>query len=523
MKLANLSWRLKAPLAITAVIVVTEVVVTTLLVTRALADARRDLRASSESLATLLARSLRDPLLRDDVWQAWEVAGAPLAARRRDHPLQGVIVLDAAQAVFVSTEPRRWPLLMPAAALAEPLAGVAAQALGAPRFHFAIGRGPEGPELAAAAPIVAEDGTRLGTVVLDFDGAIYAERLRTAVLEVALFSVPGLLLLVPLGWVAGKRLAEPLAQVAQALGEVGRAPPHEVARLLPAAGGDEIGRLSVQARHMLEGLARKEALEREVMASDRLAAVGRVAAAIAHEINNPLGGMLNGIDTALRHGAPDAVTRKTLGLLARGLQQIRATVAALLVEARLDSPRLTPQDWDDLRLLAQPDAAARDVALHWDVAPQAATDLPLPAHEVRQLALNLLLNAVTAARPTAAAAAAVTLTLTRQDDHLCLEVGNTGPALTPERRARLFEPFVAPAATDDGGLRRGLGLWVCWQIVQRLGGTVDVTSDGQWTRMRVTLPVTARPGTEPPLPTLPPLPPAPPVPPVPPLPPPARG
>lgn len=488
MRLRHLSWRLKVPLAITAVILLTEIVVTTLLVTRALSDARRDLEASAESLTTLLARSLRDPMLRDDLWQAYEVVGAPLAARSRDSPLQGVVVLDAASQVFVSSEPRRMPVLMPARELPEPLAGIAERASADVRFQFALGRGASGPELAAAGSVLAEDGSRLGTVILDYDGAVYAERLRAAVVEVALVSVPGLLLLVPLGWVAGKRLAQPLAQMAQALSRVGDDTPEEVQKLLPPEGGDEIGRLSAQARQMLDALARKAALEREVMASDRLAAVGRVSATIAHEINNPLGGMLNAIDTALRHGQPDAVSRKTLGLLERGLQQIRATVGALLVEARLDSPRLVGPDWDDLLLLIQPEVAARGLQLRWQVQPDAAAEMPLPAHEVRQLALNLLLNATAAARAVAPHPATVAFDVARAPGRLLLEVANTGPALPPERLARMFEPFVA-AGGGESPHRRGLGLWVCWQLVQRLQGGIEVGSDGEWTRVAVWLPV----------------------------------
>lgn len=502
MRLRDLSWRLRVPLAITAVILVTEVVVTTLLVTRALSDARSDLEASAHSLTRVLARSLRDPLLRDDLWVAFEVVSTPLATRDSDSPLQGVVVLDAMEQVFVASEPRRVPVLTPAAALPEPLAGIAGRAAADARFHFALGRGAAGPELAAAGPILAEDGSRLGTVVLDYDGAVYARRLRSAVVEVALVSVPGLLLLVPLGWYAGKRLAEPLVQMTQALSRVSHESPEQVQRLLPPEGGDEIGRLSTQARHMLDGLARKAALEAEVMASERLAAVGRVSAAIAHEINNPLGGMLNAIDTAMRHGQPDPVTLKTLGLLQRGLQQIRATVGALLVEARLDSPRLSGQDWDDLRLLIQPDAARHGLQLGWQIEAAANLEAALPGHEVRQLALNLLLNAIAAAQAPAqprgddaAGVAAVEFTVARSPGLLALVVGNTGPALPPDRLARMFEPFVAASAggragAAGGGLHRhGLGLWVCWQIVQRLQGSIDVASDGQWTRVSVALPV----------------------------------
>jgi two-component system NtrC family sensor kinase len=487
--LRNLSWRLKVPLAITAVILLTEIVVTTLLVTRALSDARHDLEASAESLTKLLARSLRDPILRDDLWLAFEVVSAPLAARGSDSPLQGVVVLDANRQVFVSSDPRRTPVMTPARSLPEPLAPIAAKSAEDTGFHFALGRGAAGPELAAAGPIVAEDGRRLGTVVLDYDGAVYAERVRSAVVDVALLSVPGLLLLVPLGWYAGKRLALPLAQMAQAMSRVGHETPEAIKRLLPPEGGDEVGQLSAQARDMLDGLARKAALEREVMASDRLAAVGRVSAAIAHEINNPLGGMLNAIDTATRHGNPDALSRKTFGLLERGLQQIRATVAALLVEARLDSPRLSGQDWEDLLMLIQPDADARGLQLLWQVEAAASSDAPLPGHEVRQLALNLLLNAATAARaPAQGGAAALEFTVARMPGLLAIVVGNTGPALAPDRLARMFEPFVA-SGPEQGAHRRGLGLWVCWQIVQRLRGTIDVSSDGDWTRVSVSLPV----------------------------------
>ena len=145
---------------------------------------------------------------------------------------------------------------------------------------------------------------------------------------------------------------------------------------------------------MLSDLARKAALEREMVQSERLAAVGRLSAAVAHEINNPLGGMLNSLDTLARHGSPDALTSRTIGLLQRGLEQIRATVRALLVEARLDSPALTESDWSDLKELVQPQAAQRNVQLIWSIA--ASPTLPLPAHQVRQLVLNLLLNAIQA-------------------------------------------------------------------------------------------------------------------------------
>lgn len=487
MRLRDLSWRLKVPIAITAVILITEIVVTGLLVSRALSDSRRDLEYSAESLTTVLASSLRDPILRDDVWHGYEIIAKPLQARRSDNPLKAVVVLDASDVVFVSSEPKRIPILMPGASLPAPLPSLAATA-DIPAFKFMLGSGESGPELAAAKPITTDDGIRLGTVLLEFDGEMYAARVRSAIVDVALISVPGLLLLIPLGWYAGKRLAEPLVQIAEVLSRVSKDSPDQVMKLLPAESGDELGQLSAQARHMLHGLARKSALEEEVMASDRLAAIGRVSAAIAHEINNPLGGMLNSIDTALKHGQPDALSKKTFGLLERGLQQIRGTVEALLVEARLNSPELRDQDWEDLLLLVQPNAVGQNIQLLWSVEPSTDGYVQLPAHEIRQLTLNLLLNAMAAAKQPINEDAAVELTVAHTQGWLAIVVGNTGKALSVERIGQMFEPFVA-ADPSETQYRHGLGLWICWQIVQRLNGSINVSSDAQWTRVSVSLPV----------------------------------
>ncbi|MGT2490328.1 histidine kinase dimerization/phospho-acceptor domain-containing protein [Cupriavidus basilensis] len=177
---------------------------------------------------------------------------------------------------------------------------------------------------------------------------------------------------------------------------IGKVPPMEIAKEVTPAGKDEIGVLSASFKDMLHGLDEKERLEQEMVTAERLAAVGRVSTGIAHEINNPLGGMLNAVDTLATHGNPDAFTKKTLGLLERGLNQIRTTVGALLVEARLDSPAMTQADWQDLETLITPQVHERAGALVWDVT--IGQPIPLPSHLVRQLVLNLLLNAVKAVR-----------------------------------------------------------------------------------------------------------------------------
>jgi len=154
------------------------------------------------------------------------------------------------------------------------------------------------------------------------------------------------------------------------------------------------------------------------------------------------------------------------------------------VEARLDSPALTEADWQDLHTLIQPQVAARGLQLHWRVAAAAGAALPLPAHLVRQLVLNLLLNAVKAAD----AGGRIALDVTDGDGSLAIEVANSGAPIAPELLGRLFEPFAA-ATERDGKRAYGLGLWVCWQIVQQLRGSISADSSDAGTRFVVTLPV----------------------------------
>lgn len=480
-RLADLSYRVKIPLAITAVIVATELVVAAALVTRAFRDARLDLEASARNLSAVVARSLREPMVRDDLWQAFEVIRTPLAVREAANPLEAIVVLDANDRIFVASDPQRFPLLGAGERLPEWLAGLARATRGDAGFRLSFEREGENRHAGAAGAILAEDGTYLGTVLLSYDTALFYERIRSTLADLALISVPGLLILLPLGWFWGKRIAQPLSRLARTLTRAGREDGRKLAAELPAGGRDEIGRVAASARSMLEDLARKQALEREMVTSERLAAVGRVATGLAHEINNPLGGMLNALDTLQTHGDPDALTRRTIALVTRGLQQIRATVGALLVEARLDSPALTHADWQDLRTLVAPQAAARRLDLLWRIEGEAL--VALPAHQVRQLVLNLLLNAVNAADQNGT----VELAVDSAPGRLSIRVGNSGAPVPADLMGRLFEPF-AVATEREGRRSYGIGLWVCYQIVQRLQGTIGVESAPGWTRFAVDLP-----------------------------------
>ena len=459
--LRNLSYRSKTPLVFSFIILASALLVSVTLIVQGSRDAKAEFTANAASLGRLLARTALPAMQHDDLWQAYEILTTPLDAGMADG--RTFILLDAGNRVFAASAPKAFPVLSRLPALPARL-DRAAQWQAADGFLF------------LATPIVSDDGVRLGALVQRYDPALLEPRLVELTRRVGISTLVTLAVLLPLGWIAGKRLAEPLAHLADCLGRVGREAP-EAIQCRFFSGRDEIGQLSDGFRRMLAELASKQRLEREMVAADRLGAIGRLTAGIAHEINNPLGGMLNAINTHKKHATPDPQSAKTLALIERGLLQIRDTVSALLAEVRLESQALTPHDIDDIRTLIAPEVEAAGARLDWDAA--LPDPLPLPAAQVRQILLNLLLNAAHATRPGGVVRCRIAI-----EPRLCaIEVGNDGDPIPAERIAHLFEPF---AESRNG---HGLGLWVTYQLVTQLHGKIDAHTQDGWTRFRVRLPL----------------------------------
>lgn len=478
----KLSYRLKVPLALAAAILLTEVVVTASLLGWAFSDAKRDLRASANILAKTLALTVRAPLVKDELWRAYEIVQAPIATKDPSSPLKDIIVLDARQRIYTSSEPRKYGVTAPASKLpAEMQLALAALPRNSERFYFDFPGYFASRNAAAAMPVRSDDGSVVGYVLLSYEAHRLYDRVAGVLLKVAAISIPGLLILLLLGWAWGNSIVKPLTNLAAVMRRVGSAPPAELARHVTPQGSDELGQLASQFKGMLQQLDEKEQLERQVMVTDRLAAVGRLTAGLAHEINNPLGGMLNAVDTLSRHGNLDSFALKTVGLLKRGLAQIRSTVGALLLEARLDSPALQPEDCEDLRTLISPQLTEKDARLEWDWKLERA--LPLPGHMVRQLILNLLLNAAKAVD----VGGQVTVRGWTTKTSLVVRIANSGQHIPSESLERLFEPFSVDGRAADGKAV-GLGLWVTYQIVNQLGGTISTTSEPGHTVFEVVLP-----------------------------------
>ncbi len=325
-----------------------------------------------------------------------------------------------------------------------------------------------------SAARIERDGHRLGTVLVDYPLSSlkrhFMDLFRTAVA----YSLVLLLVLLGLGWLLGRQLMRPIERLRACMQRVGAGDLDTHCAAVRSR--DEIGALAQGFEDMVAGLREKRLLEKEMLHTERLAAVGQVAAGVAHEINNPLGGMLNAISTFRHHGADPKVAEKTVDLLDRGLRQIQSIVSALLVQARVEAHPLSRADLEDLHTLIHAQVTKKGLHLDWRCGLDGR--VPLPSTAVRQILINLLLNAIQAAPE----GGQVGMTCEPQGSHLLLRVTDDGPGIDEEHLQRLFEPFYS----GSGG--HGLGLWVTYQILSQLGGSIEVRRLDPGTEMEVRLP-----------------------------------
>jgi signal transduction histidine kinase len=482
MRLLDLSFRVKLPLLGALLIVVSALGVSSTLLIAAYAALREDFRTNAEVLGRSLAPGLLQAMLHDDTWHAFETVRAPTRKSPDAVPVKAetLLVVDRALNVFVSAHPKVAPVLAPLRSLGPDYAALADQLADNTRD---AGKNdtrtldlPGSDYLYVLTPI-ADDHVRFGTLIIVVDKNYFLPRFQRIAGYGLLAGLLVLALLLPINWYWGRRMALPLTQLTERMGEIGQRLP---ASLDPGLYdyGDELGRLFAVYNQMLAELKTKAEMERQIVQSERLAALGQLAAGIAHEINNPLGGMLTAIDTLKCHTAIDAQTKKTIDLIERGLFQIKDTVGALLVEARLKSRNLTTKDIDDVLTLVMPQAHKKNV--HVGMRNTLTEEVRLPATLVRQILINLLLNAVEATQPQGS----VDCTIEIAEGRLHLRVVNSGKIPSDEQIAHLFDPFFT--LSDNG---HGLGLWVTYQIVNQLGGRIGASKEGEQMQFAVEIPV----------------------------------
>jgi two-component system NtrC family sensor kinase len=453
-----LPYRLQIPLGLSMAVVLAALLVTGVTAQHSASTARVEIKATADRAASLVSAQAVPLLAADDTWRVYALlrsAGALLPGA--DHGLARAAVLDSDGRVFAASNPESLQI-------SRPLLGASADGDPTPAPENITGRlwlDSSRGDLTVVDPLRSEDGQLLGFSYIQVDAPVFATDLtelgQPAVIGVAL----AVALLVPAGWWAGMRMTRPIAQVARVIERLGHVDPEFLKAEVPRTNDRELGRISAAVDQLIDETRVRKAAEQRALAAERMAAVGRLTAVVAHEINNPLGGLLNATRTLAAHGGSEETRLRTVDLIERGLQQIRATVTALLPQARLEERPLEPDDLNDVALLAQPSADRSGVSL--DVTADVETALRVPSAVMRQVMLNLLLNAAKAAGD----GGSVTARLSATPQYVFFRVTNTGAEMT---QASLERSIAAESGNDP----RGFGLWVCNEIALQYGGALRV-------------------------------------------------
>jgi signal transduction histidine kinase len=474
----HLSFRYKIPVWGSVLIVVSVLAVSAALIFKAYEDMKEDVRISAEGLGGILTKTLFSPLLHDDVWRAFEQVNAAFHGKKPDNPIQPevIFVVGPVGQIIVSTAPDELPMLSSLDSLG-PGYTEFARVLDKPMPERSLSFDPGFTRRVFFAFPIREESAQVGTLVLVYSKDVFLPRFRGQALYGVLIGVLVLAVLLPLNWYWGQRMARPLVELTRRMGRAVHGGQDDAPReIYPYR--DELGQLFQAYDAMLVEMREKALLERELLQTERLTAIGRLASGIAHEVNNPLGGMLMALDTLRERGGLPEYATKTMGMLERGLKQIQETVAALLVQTRDQSRLLTAHDLDDVRTLIHPQVLKQSQTLNWRA--ELPNDARLPAAACRQILINLLLNAVQAT----AEARRIDVVIEPCDGGLRLAVSNEAAPIPPERMEHLFEPFVSGR---EGG--HGLGLWVTYQIVRQLDGRIDAACANGEVRFEVWLPL----------------------------------
>lgn len=293
-----------------------------------------------------------------------------------------------------------------------------------------------------------------------------------------------------------RRLTGPLMALREGALKLGRG---ELDHRLSVRTGDEIedvaeafNQMAEQLQglyHNLEEKVRKKTEEleeayRELVRAEKMAALGTLAAGIAHEINNPLDGIQGCIARIRKHPDDPERTLTYLDLVEEGLERIGRVVGQLLDLSRSRKLSLSPTD---LNRVLEDTLALVDYQLRkGKVKVVRKLDPELPrvlgdGHYLGQVFLNLFLNAL-AAMPDGGT---LTVRTFMRDGWACAEVRDTGVGISEEDIGRIFDPFFSKRPSGEG---TGLGLSVSYAIIKEHGGKVEVESaPGRGATFRVLL------------------------------------
>ncbi|MBT7943029.1 MAG: HAMP domain-containing histidine kinase [Alphaproteobacteria bacterium] len=468
-----LSWplRIRVPLIVTALTVTLAVAISQFVLTR-LADSQEvNLHRLAGAYLHGVSTAIIPHVIRQDIWETYDALERS-GARYEGLNARSVIVSLEDQTVLAASNPSRFPVSSPVPS-------------------EIIGRFPGGQDLVIDEnnPLgwvrrsLSQDDVVIGNLYAEFDLTALMRERREVLVTLIVFNSVLTLIFAAAGYLVVRHMVQPVSVLGHHMerlksGSLVRIPDHAIKHQ-----GAEFVSLFRRFNSMVNAINDREELAQRLSDEEKLALLGKLASGMAHEVNNPLGGMMNAVDTLKKHGADPKVRETALGLIDRGLRGIRRVVRATLVTYRgakgtTDSENLSKKDVDDLKFLVQHEVLRRQLRIEW--LNELPDDLMVDGGAIRQATLNLLLNACEASP----VGSIVQFHSHIEDNFLVVSVEDDGPGL-PSPIEKLFKTAKADTIQPIG--TTGLGTWTAARLVAKLEGEFALRTgpDGTYIEFRV--------------------------------------
>jgi two-component system NtrC family sensor kinase len=283
-----------------------------------------------------------------------------------------------------------------------------------------------------------------------------------------------------ISWLVGRLVLQPVRKMVAVTRKVAEG---DLSQKVEVGNGDEIGTLAHSFNDMMQKLLDAQ---KQLLHANKLASVGRLAAGVAHEINNPLTGVLTYSSFLLKRAGSDSELREDLEVIVRETKRCREIVKGLLDFSRQNVSERRPVSINEIvrdacRVVRNPLQTQKT-----EIIQRLAEDLPqihADASRMQQVLVNLFVNAGDAMPE---GGGTITVTTDRFDEHVRIRVSDTGCGIEARDLDKIFEPFF----TTKGTRGNGLGLAIVWGIVEGHGGRLSVESEvGKGTTFTLLMPM----------------------------------
>lgn len=365
--------------------------------------------------------------------------------------------------------------------------------------------------ITAYEPVRGVGGEIIGMLYVGLPEASYVLTRNRVIVSFLVIATVGFLLVIGATYLGIQRMTRPLGQMVDATRSIAAGDfDHEV-RVDPNSEG-EISRLAGSFNLMLRSLRQMRSdleewgrtleekvrdrsaelvkMQSRVAQSERLASIGMLAAGVAHEVNNPLGGILALTALTLEDLPEDDASRENLEEVVRQTERCRDIVKHLLEFSR--QTEVSPEELDLNEVLDRTLGLLRRQSLFFniEIEPDLAPDLPRvygDRSQLQQVFMNIFMNAVEAMDEQGTLGV---VTRNVPDDEVVeLRISDTGCGIPPEHIDRIFDPFFT---TGKDGQGTGLGLSIAYGIISRHHGSIAVESEvGRGTTFIIGLPAAA--------------------------------